>query len=588
MKLVTDIQQRTSDAIKELYGIEVSPTQIEVKVTNPSHEGDFSIPLFNVAKMVSKLPALVATEIGKYHEALPELKILKTNVINGFLNMSFSDFFWTLTLYEALSQHKHTGKTFLVEFCSPNTNKPLHLGHVRNMLIGDSVSRILQAYGHDVVKMNLYNDRGIHICKSMLGWKKCGNGDTPESTGTKGDHFVVKYYMEFEKMLYPNGPKEPKNAELDAELNQELIKWEAGDKDTIDLWKMMNGWVYEGFTKTYKELGISFDRIDYESKTYTSGKQLIEYGLDNGKFIKNDEGSICVDLTEEDLGKKVLLRADGTSVYTTQDIGTVVERYKNFSNIDKMIYTVGNEQNHHFKALFLILKKLGHPWADKCHHLSYGMVKLPNGRMKTREGNVVDADDLMVEMTAKATEVINSSEKRAEALSEEEIAVLSKTIGLGAMKYHMLKVNPAKDILFNPDESCDIKGDTGPFVQYTHARIVSLLAKAMNEFSSNPTEHKIAFDRDKLSLSDKERKVLRMLYSYPWLIEQAANELDPSLVTAFAYSLAKEYNQFYHETNIMREENNDKKAFLIMMSSIVGITLKSCLRLLGIEAPDRM
>jgi arginyl-tRNA synthetase len=484
----------------------------------------------------------------------------------------------------------------MVEYSSPNTNKPLHLGHIRNNLLGFSISEILKSVGHKVIKANLINDRGIHICKSMLAWQKWGNGETPASSGLKGDHLVGKYYVLFDKEykkeieeLKSKGIAEDearKQAPLILEVQQMLRQWEAGDKATIDLWKMMNIWVYEGFDKTYKELGVDFDRFYYESETYLLGKKIVEKGLQKGVFFKKDDGSVWIDLTSDGLDQKLLLRKDGTSVYITQDLGTALQRFEEYS-LDKSIYVIGNEQNYHIKVLALILKKLGYQWADAIYHFAYGMVDLPSGKMKSREGTVVDADDLIKEMTDTAAQISKELGK-ADELSYHEAEKLFKVLAMGALKYFILKVDPQKRMVFNPAESIDFNGNTGPFIQYTYARICSLLKKAaINNLSpafSKGEGNKFCLK----NISNKEKELIRLLYLYPETLKEAADSLSPALIANYIYELTREYNQYYQETPILKAETENLISFRLALSKKIGETLKSAFKLLGIEMPERM
>jgi arginyl-tRNA synthetase len=476
----------------------------------------------------------------------------------------------------------------MVEYSSPNTNKPLHLGHIRNNLLGYAVAEILKAYGHKVIKSNLVNDRGIHICKSMLAWQKWGNGETPQSSGLKGDHLVGKYYVEFDKhykqeineLVEKGVTKEEaeKKAPLIVEAQELLRNWEKGDKETVDLWKKMNSWVYEGFEKTYKTLGVDFDRFYYESDTYLLGKKLVDEGLQKGVFYQKEDGSVWIDLTDDGLDHKLLLRSDGTSVYITQDMGTAVERFREFADLDQLIYTVGNEQDYHFKVLFLILKKLGYKQAEECYHLSYGMVELPEGKMKSREGTVVDADDLLKEMFDTARETTQQLGK-IEGFSNEEAEKLYYNIGSGALKYFILKVDPKKKMLFNPAESIDFNGNTGPFIQYTYARIQSILRKAGN-FPSDA--------QSVPALHQREKEVIKLIYDFPLLIKEAASNYSPAVVANYVYELAKIYNQFYHDVTVLKEEQETLRNFRLQLSELTGKVINFSMKLLGIDVPERM
>jgi len=515
------------------------------------------------------------------------------NVVKGFLNLVISDVFY-LNFFNEIAQNDTYGfastssDAVMVEYSSPNTNKPLHLGHIRNNLLGYSVAEILKASGKKVYKTQIINDRGIHICKSMLAWKKYGNGETPESTGLKGDKLVGNYYVRFDKEykkeiadLVATGVSEDdakKQAPSLVAAQEMLRKWESGDEETVALWKMMNGWVYDGFEITYKNLGVDFDTLYYESDTYLLGKDVIAEGLTKGVFYKKEDGSVWCDLTDEGLDEKLVLRSDGTAVYMTQDIGTAIQRVTDYSDVNGMVYTVGNEQDYHFKVLFLILKKLGFSWAEQLYHLSYGMVDLPSGKMKSREGTVVDADDLMVEMASTAKEISEELGK-LDGYTDEEKEELYRTIGLGALKYFILKVDPKRRILFDPQASVDFQGNTGPFVQYTYARIQSILRKADFDYST-----KI----EGINLHEKEKELIKQLEIYPEVIQQAAKNYSPALVANYTYELVKEFNSFYQNVSILGEENNDKKTFRVQLAKKVADVIKSAFALLGIQVPNRM
>lgn len=584
--------EQTVAAVKALYGADIPESQISLQDTRKEFEGQITIVTFPVTRFSKKSPEQTGTEIGEYLKANVEA-ISAFNVIKGFLNISLSDSYWIALLNNTIAaadfgKFPANGKKLMVEYSSPNTNKPLHLGHIRNNLLGYSVSEILKAYGYDIIKANLVNDRGIHICKSMLAWQKFGNGETPESTGMKGDHLVGKYYVVFDKeykkeidALKAQGLSEEeakKNAPLMLQAQEMLRKWEAGDEEVISLWKTMNNWVYEGFETTYKQLGVDFDKYYYESNTYLLGKDIIQEGLDKGVFFKKEDNSVWIDLSDEGLGQKLVLRGDGTSVYITQDLGTAQLKFDEFG-MDESIYVVGNEQDYHFKVLFSILKKLGRPWADGLFHLSYGMVDLPSGKMKSREGTVVDADDLMAEMieTAKTrTEELGKTED----FTEEEKAELYHTIGMGALKYFLLKVDPKKRLLFDPNESVDFQGHTGPFIQYTHARIKSVLRKAgyvENETKVNPGR-----------LSSYELDLIKALSEYPSIVEASAKEFSPAQLANYAYEVAKLYNKFYHEESILKAEDEDVKAFRLTLSASAARIIAESMRLLGIKVPERM
>ena len=580
-------------ALKDLYGVEQSPASIALQDTRRDFRGDYTLVVFPYVKQARKSPEAVAAEIGEaVKAALPE--VAGYNVIKGFLNFEIADSYWLHFLAERAGQSDYglvhpaaDAAPVVVEYSSPNTNKPLHLGHIRNNLLGWSVSQLLAAAGAKVKKVNLVNDRGIHICKSMLAWLRYGNGETPESTGMKGDHLVGKYYVEFDKhykeevkQLMESGVEEEqakREAPLMVEAQQMLKRWEEGDKEVRALWEKMNGWVYAGFDETYDRLGVGFDKVYYESQTYLLGKELVQKGLDMGVLFRKEDGSVWCDLTGDGLDQKLLLRKDGTSVYMTQDLGTALLRHKDFG-AERLIYVVGNEQDYHFKVLKLILGKLGFPWADKVYHLSYGMVELPNGKMKSREGTVVDADDLIDEMERTAEEMSREHGKNDE-LSPEEQKHLYHILALGALKYFILKVDPTKNMLFNPAESIDFNGNTGPFIQYTHARIRSIVRKA-GSASVLDTEH--------VALNEKERGVLKVLHSLPETITSAANAYSPAMVANYAYELAKAFNSFYQDTPILREENQQLKTMRISLCAAVASALKNTMNILGIEVPERM
>jgi arginyl-tRNA synthetase len=593
--MATSIQQtlieQTVRAVKELYNAEIPASQITLQETRKEFEGQITIVTFPVTRFSKKSPEQTGTEIGEYLQG-NIAEISGFNIIKGFLNISLADSYWIELLNNTLlradyGQFPSNGKRLMVEYSSPNTNKPLHLGHIRNNLLGYSVAEILKAYGYDVVKANLVNDRGIHICKSMLAWQKFGNGETPESANLKGDHLVGKYYVIFDKEykkeiegLVAAGQTEEeakKNAPLIKEAQEMLQKWEAGDEEVIGLWKTMNTWVYAGFEKTYKQLGVDFDKYYYESNTYLLGKDIIQEGLDSGVFFKKEDNSVWIDLSDEGLDQKLVLRGDGTSVYITQDLGTAQLKYDEFG-MNESIYVVGNEQDYHFKVLFLILKKLGKSWADGLFHLSYGMVDLPSGKMKSREGTVVDADDLMAEMieTAQArTEELG----KTEGLTEEAKVELYNTIGMGALKYFLLKVDPKKRLLFDPNESVDFQGHTGPFIQYTHARIKSVLRKAAYASGSAAVPS---------VLSVFERDLIQSLANYPTIIEASATEFSPAQLANYVYDVAKLYNKFYHEETILKAEDPDVKAFRLNLSATAAKVISESMRMLGITVPEQM
>ncbi len=585
--------QQTVKAVQALYNIEIPEEQITLQETRKEFEGQITIVTFPVTRFSKKSPEQTGTEIGEYLQQHVQ-EISAFNVIKGFLNISLSDGYWISLLNDTIlpvnfGQFPEHGKAVMVEYASPNTNKPLHLGHVRNVLLGYSVAEILKASGKKVYKTQVINDRGIHICKSMLAWQKFGNGQTPESTGLKGDKFVGNFYVEFDKAykkeideLKIQGVSEDeakKQAPLMLEAQEMLRKWEAGDEEVVNLWKTMNGWVYDGFEVTYKNIGVDFDFNYYESQTYLLGKDEVEKGLEKGVFYKKEDSSVWIDLTDEGLDEKLVLRSDGTSVYMTQDIGTAIQRVKDFPDVGGMVYTVGNEQDYHFKVLFLILKKLGFDWADELFHLSYGMVDLPSGKMKSREGTVVDADDLMGEMIQTA-QLRTEELGKTEGFSEEEKAHLYRIIGMGALKYFLLKVDPKKRLLFDPNESVDFQGHTGPFIQYTHARIKSVLRKA--GFAG--TEPSVSLD----NISPYERDLIQVLADFPAIIEASAQEFSPAQLANYVYDVAKLYNKFYHEESILKAEQEEVKTFRLHLSASAAKVIAESMRLLGIEVPERM
>jgi len=579
-------------ALQETFNI--TSQNISFQKTRKEFEGDLTLVTFPFIKEAKKSPELVGEAIGEFL-VKNEKTVTDFNVVKGFLNITLSDKFW-LEYFNSIKEstaigfkkENSSGKTVMLEYSSPNTNKPLHLGHVRNNLLGYSVSQILKANGHKVIKANLVNDRGIHICKSMLAWKKWGNNETPQSSGMKGDHLVGKYYVIFDKeykkqiteLITTGKTKEDaeKQAPLMLECQEMLRKWEAGDKETVELWKMMNGWVYQGFDITYKTLGVSFDKMYYESNTYLLGKEIIQEGLSKNVFYKKDNGSVAIDLTKDGLDEKIVLRSDGTSVYITQDIGTAIERFKEFPELKQLIYTVGNEQDYHFKVLFKILEKLGYDWAKECYHLSYGMVELPEGKMKSREGTVVDADDLLKEMfeTAEAT---TKELGKVDEFTETELTELYKTIGLGALKYFILKVDPKKKMLFDPKESIDFNGHTGPFIQYTHARIKSVLRKADIDHNKTLTG---------LNFNSLEKELVKLIYDFEAVIDESGKSYSPALIANYVYELTKTYNRFYHEYSILKEENSDLKVFRLQLSKACAQTIANAMNLLGITVPEKM
>ena len=570
------IQQKAALAMQALYGADVPAASLQVSVTRKEFEGDYTLVTFPLLKISHAAPDATGNVIGRWLvDHVPEISAF--NSVKGFLNLSFSPVYWNESL-QALSADENfgqlpaSGKRIMVEFSSPNTNKPLHLGHIRNNLLGDSVSRILKACGNEVIKSTIVNDRGVHICKSMYAWEKCFDGATPESTGKKGDHLVGDCYVAYAKM-------EKEHPEIIDEVHRMLVDWEAGDPHVRELWAMMNGWVYKGFDETYKALGITFDQVDHESETYLLGKELVQKGLETGVFVKEADGSVWCDLTADGLDRKLVLRGDGTSVYITQDLGTAERRFNTYQ-LDSHVYVVGNEQDYHFQVLKLILKKLGFGWADQIYHLSYGMVELPEGKMKSREGTVVDADDLIERMYQEAKKTSEESGK-LEDLPEEEKERLYHMIGLGALKYFIIKVDPKKTMLFNPKESIDFNGNTGPFIQYTHARICSILRKAQVSFGPE------SILADALP-SAKEIRLVKLLGLYPLKVAEAGAALSPAVIANYAYELAKEFNQYYHDTPILKEEDEAVLRYRLELIAVLARTLRSAMGLLGIELPERM
>lgn len=589
------IASKASEAIKALYNADIEPSALQVSVTRKEFTGDFTLVVFPLLRLSHSTPENTGNAIGEWLKAnVPEIS--EYNCVKGFLNLLFSNLFWNELFGEIVADKDFgdlpkTGKNIMVEFSSPNTNKPLHLGHIRNNLLGDSVSRLLKASGNNVIKTTLVNDRGVHICKSMLAWLKVGNGATPESTGIKGDHLVGDMYVAFNNIykkevddLVAGGMDEEtakKEAPCLREAHEMLQKWEAGDKEVRDLWARMNGWVLKGFDESYKALGITFDKVYYESQTYLLGKELVQKGLNMGVFVKDPDGSVWCDLTADGLDRKLLIRSDGTSVYITQDLGTAERRFAEY-HLDSHVYVVGNEQNYHFQVLKLILKKLGFEWSDNIFHLSYGMVELPEGKMKSREGTVVDADDLLQKMYEEARATSDESGKLAD-MSEEDKAKLYHMIGLGALKYFIIKVDPKKTMLFNPKESIDFNGNTGPFIQYTHARIRSILRKAAEkgiEYSSSPLP--------KVELSAKEIRLIKLLNTFPARVAEGAQAYSPAVIANYAYDLAKEFNQYYHDTPILKEENEDVLKMRLVLIDTLSAVLRKAMGILGIELPERM
>ncbi|MBE0391073.1 arginine--tRNA ligase [Flavobacterium sp. PL002] len=579
-------------AIQTLFDVTID--KVEFQTTRKEFEGDITMVIFPLLKVIKSNPVELGNKIGNYLvENLDEVS--RFNVVSGFLNIVISDAYY-LNFFNGIKDESKYGfvtpnpddKAIMVEYSSPNTNKPLHLGHVRNNLLGYAVAEIIKASGKKVYKTQIINDRGIHICKSMLAWQKFGNGETPESTGLKGDKLVGNYYVAFDKaykeqiaQLMSDGKTEEeakKQAPIIIEAQEMLQKWEAGDAAVKELWAKMNQWVYDGFAITYKNLGVDFDKYYYESNTYLLGKDVVNIGLEKGIFERDPDGSVWIDLSDEGLDRKIVLRSDGTAVYMTQDIGTAIQRVKDMADVGGMVYTVGNEQDYHFKVLFLILKKLGFDWASSLYHLSYGMVDLPSGKMKSREGTVVDADDLMQEMTSTAQKISEDLGK-LDSYSDEEKTNLYNTIGLGALKYYILKVDPKKRILFNPEESVDFAGNTGPFIQYTYARIQSIIRKANFDFSNNS---------GMVSLHEKEKELLKQIELFPEVIQNAAHNHSPALLANFTYDLVREYNSFYQAVPILGEEEMSKKVFRVQLSKKVANIIAASFRLLGINVPERM
>jgi arginyl-tRNA synthetase len=593
MRVVDNIIQNLVKAIEALYSQELPIEQFQIQKTKKEFDGDLTLVVFPLLKVTKKSPEQSAEEIGEW--LLGNSEIANSyNVVRGFLNLSIKDEIW-LDQFNVWARDENfgksnssTGKTFMVEYSSPNTNKPLHLGHLRNNFLGYSVAEILKANGHEVYKTQIINDRGIHICKSMLAWQLFGNNETPESTGMKGDHLIGKYYVAFDKeykkqiAALVEGGMELKDAEREAKIFKDaqamLLKWEARDPGIYALWETMNAWVYDGFETTYKKMGVDFDKLYYESNTYILGKDIVEKGIADNHFYKKEDGSVWCDLSDHKMDDKLLLRADGTSVYMTQDLGTAIERYKDYPNLSGLIYTVGNEQNHHFKVLFTILKKIGYSWAEGCYHLSYGMVDLPTGRMKSREGTVVDADELMDSVIQEAKEM-TQERGHLDGLSNSIKDELYKTIGLGGLKYYLLKVDPKKGMQFNPEESVDLNGNTGPFIQYTYARIQSILRKVETFSKVSETD---------LLLEPAEKTLLKDISEFPIVIEEAGKSYSPALLANYTYELVKNYNSFYQSLSIIKEEDANKKAFRIAISYKVGEVIKLAMKLLGVDVPERM
>ena len=596
MKLEEILIPKVQEAVKNLYGVEITPAQVQFQKTRAEFEGDITLVVFPFVKAARKAPAQVAQEVG---EALVGELVEKYNAVQGFLNLSIAQSYWLEQLqgiaaaenYGQLSRGEEKKPLMMVEYSSPNTNKPLHLGHVRNNLLGYSIAKIQEANGWEVVKTNIVNDRGIHICKSMLAWQKFGNGETPESSGKKGDHLIGDYYVRFDKEykaeikeLMAGGMDEEtakKEAPLIKEAQTMLVKWEQNDPEVRALWQKMNEWVYAGFDETYAQMGVGFDKIYYESDTYLVGKGEVERGLAKGDFYRREDCSVWADLAQNGLDEKLLLRADGTSVYMTQDIGTAKLRFQDYP-IDKMVYVVGNEQEYHFKVLSILLDRLGFPFGKELVHFSYGMVELPNGKMKSREGTVVDADDLMAQMIADAKEISKDKVNTLPDITEGEANEIARMVGLGALKYFILKVDPRKNMLFNPAESIDFNGNTGPFIQYTYARIQSVLRKAGDEVRGERLEVKGE------GLSPKELALIQRLVDYPAAVRQAGDEFSPAVIANYAYALACDFNSFYHDHSILNEADADKRALRLLLSQTVAKVIKSAMALLGIEVPNRM
>ena len=608
MTLEQQLSQLVKAAVKALYDVEAADAQIQLQKTRPEFEGNITLVVFPFVKLARKAPAQVAAEIGEWLKTENSQLIASYNAVQGFLNLVIDDAFWVKQL-QAIDADANYGRfdfpsekalpfregkgvgsapLMMVEYSSPNTNKPLHLGHVRNNLLGYSIAKIQEANGWKVVKTNIVNDRGIHICKSMLAWLKFGNGETPESSGKKGDHLIGDYYVRFDKEykaqiaeLMAKGMDEEtakREAPLMLEAQEMLRKWEANDPEVRALWAKMNSWVYAGFDETYQRMGVSFDKIYYESNTYLEGKSEVEKGLASGQFYRREDGSVWADLTKDGLDEKLLLRSDGTSVYMTQDIGTAKLRFQDFP-IDKMVYVVGNEQEYHFKVLSILLDRLGFPFGKELVHFSYGMVELPNGKMKSREGTVVDADDLMDKMVEDAKEISKDKVNTLQGITEAEANEIARKVGLGALKYFILKVDPRKNMLFNPAESIDFNGNTGPFIQYTYARIQSVLRKA----DESSCRHDVT-----TSLDPKELALIQRLCEYPSIVRTAGDDFSPAVICNYAYALACDFNSFYHDLSILNEPDESKKTLRLLLSANVAKVLKSAFALLGIEMPERM
>lgn len=593
MSVSFQVGQEVSKAFASLYGEKLNPEFFQIESTKLTFEGDQTLVVFPLLRITKKSPEESANLIGEWLISNSEL-FSDFNVVKGFLNLSLKSSFWISTFNKSLTLKNYgfnpnkSDKTYMVEYSSPNTNKPLHLGHLRNNFLGYAVSEILKANGHNVVKTQIINDRGIHICKSMLAWQKFGNGETPESANLKGDHLIGKYYVAFDKAykqevseLIESGVSKDdaeKQTKILKEAQNILLKWENKDPEIYNLWKRMNNWVYEGFNQTYQLMGVDFDKLYYESDTFILGKDVVSSGLELGIFYKKEDGSVWCDLSEDKLDDKLLLRADGTSVYMTQDLGTAIERYKDYNNLSGLIYTVGNEQNHHFKVLFTILKKLGYSWAEECFHLSYGMVELPEGRMKSREGTVVDADDLILSVIDDAKQM-TKQRGQLEGMSEDDKNLLYQTIGKGGLKYYLLKVDPKKKMMFNPAESIDLNGNTAPFIQYCYARIQSILRKGKVSIES--------IDKN-IVLSSSELHLIKLLADYPNVVSEAGKNLSPALIANYSYDLVKAYNSFYQSIPILGENDEQLKAFRIVLSEKISLVIESAMKLLGIEVPQKM
>lgn len=591
MELENILIKQVKEAVKNLYGVDAEDKMVQLQKTRPEFEGNITVVVFPFVKAARKAPAQVAEEIGQ--QLLTSPVVAKFNAVQGFLNLTIADTFW-LEQLEIIAQDAHYGdgakrnQLMMVEYSSPNTNKPLHLGHVRNNLLGYSIAQIQEANGWDVVKTNIVNDRGIHIMKSMLAWMRFGNGETPETSGKKGDHLIGDYYVRFDKeykaevnALIANGMDEEtakKEAPLMKEAQSMLLRWEQNDPEIRGLWEKMNNWVYAGFDETYKQMGVNFDKIYYESNTYLEGKSEVEKGLQMGQFYRRDDNSVWADLTKDGLDEKLLLRSDGTSVYMTQDIGTAKLRFQDYP-INKMVYVVGNEQEYHFKVLSILLDRLGFPFGKELVHFSYGMVELPNGKMKSREGTVVDADDLMAAMISDAKEISKDKVNTLTGITTDEANEIARKVGLGALKYFILKVDPRKNMLFNPAESIDFNGNTGPFIQYTYARIQSVLRKS--------TDDGVKAFKD-IALNEKELGLIQRLTEFPAVVKQAGDEFSPAVICNYAYALACDFNSFYHDYSILNEPNEHIRAMRLMLSEQVARIIRRALELLGIEVPERM